>query len=270
MGRKKEFSNTWWADKWINLLESFGWASRLQRGRTYARNDRVQSIDIKLGVVKAKVKGTRVRPYDITIRIQPLSKQEWNKVIDIMASQAIFAARLLVGEMPLDIEEAFLACKVSLFPESSRDIETDCSCPDWANPCKHIAAVHYILAQEFDEDPFLIFRLRGMERDDIIQALRERRSIAKEDEETSQVDLPKVEEQTDIPLSTSIDSFWKAQKGLESFTLDISKPEVTGAILKRLGPPPFAPEDEELLARLKEAYSIISKKAVETAYGLTD
>jgi uncharacterized Zn finger protein len=81
-----------------------------------------------------------------------------------MASQAIFAAKLLSGEMPQNIEEAFAEAKVSLFPTSEQDLDTECSCPDWANPCKHIAAVYYLLAERFDEDPFLIFKLRGEPR----------------------------------------------------------------------------------------------------------
>ena len=93
-----------------------------------------------------------------------------------MGSKAVFAAKLLSGEMPQDIEQAFEAAGVSLFPSQRNDLKTDCSCPDYANPCKHIAATHYILGERFDEDPFLIFRLRGRTQEQVMQELRKRRS----------------------------------------------------------------------------------------------
>ena len=166
---------TWWSKRWIHVLESLGMGARLDRGRSYARRGQVVSIDVQKSVVTAKVQGSRPKPYSITIRLVSLSDKDWDKVIDIMASQAIFAAKLLSGEMPQNIEEAFVEAKVSLFPRSGKDLDTDCSCPDYANPCKHIAAVYYILAERFDSDPFLIFKLRGRTKEEIIQALRKKR-----------------------------------------------------------------------------------------------
>src|SRR5579884_4486621 len=169
---------TWWSKRWVQVLESFGMGTRLTRGRSYARQGQVLSIDVEAGVVKAKVQGSMPRPYKVTIRLQPLADRDWEKVIEAMASQAIFAAKLLAGEMPENIEEAFSAVHVSLFPTKGAELNTDCSCPDWANPCKHIAAVYYLLAERFDEDPFLIFKLRGRSKEQIIQSLREKRTVA--------------------------------------------------------------------------------------------
>lgn len=90
--------------------------------------------------------------------------------------EAIYAAKLLTGEMPADIEDVFAAAGVSLFPDNSKDLETSCSCPDWANPCKHVAAVYYLLGERFDADPFLIFAVRGRSKEQIIDVLRARRS----------------------------------------------------------------------------------------------
>ena len=113
------------------------------------------------GGIEARVQGSQKSPYKIHIQIAPLTDAQWDKVFDVLAGQAIFTAQLLAGEMPQDIEQGFEAAKVSLFPARRDDLKTDCSCPDYANPCKHIAAAHYILGERFDEDPFLIFRLRG-------------------------------------------------------------------------------------------------------------
>src|SRR5207237_1514017 len=128
--------------------------------------------------VKAKVQGSQRQPYKVEIRLKSLSDQDWDKVTAAMASQAIFAAKLLAGEMPQNIEEAFGAVHLSLFPTALKELETNCSCPDWANPCKHIAAVYYLLAERFDEDPFLIFKLRGRTKEQIIEILREKRAEA--------------------------------------------------------------------------------------------
>ena len=84
----------------------------------------------------------------------------------MLSQQVIFTAKLLAGEMPQDIEQAFTDAGLSLFPAQSKDLDTECSCPDWSNPCKHIAAVYYLLGEEFDRNPFLIFKLRGMEREE--------------------------------------------------------------------------------------------------------
>src|SRR5260370_35074937 len=167
---------TWWSKRWVGVLESFSLGTRLTRGRSYARQGQVISIDVEPGIVKAKVQGTQPRPYAIKIKLKPLSDDDWDRVSEAMASQAIFAAKLLAGEMPQDIEEAFDAVNVSLFPTAATDLDTDCSCPDWANPCKHIAAVYYLLSERFDGYPFLIFKLRGRTKDEIIQALREKRT----------------------------------------------------------------------------------------------
>jgi uncharacterized Zn finger protein len=135
------FGETWWAKRWITVLEGYSIGSRLQRGRTYARAGQVLDIAIVPGTVTARVQGSRPTPYKIKIDVPVLSDSEWERAIDAMSAQAIFAAKLLAGEMPNEIEDAFKAADVPLFPARGSDLATDCSCPDFANPCKHIAAV---------------------------------------------------------------------------------------------------------------------------------
>src|SRR5262249_14112922 len=136
-----------------------------------ARGGQVLSVAIEKGMVKAKVQGSRPKPYDVTIEVATLSESNWAKVLDALGRQALFAAKLLAGEMPQDIEEPFKGVGLSLFPTKLGDLKTDCSCPDWSNPCKHIAAVYYLLGEEFDRDPFLIFALRGLSRDALLSRL---------------------------------------------------------------------------------------------------
>lgn len=173
--KRGEFVKNWWAARWIKALERLMDAGRLRRGRSYARSGQVLSIEEQKGGLLAKVQGSRATPYKVTIKLYPLSDAQWSAVIDALAARAIFTAQLLAGEMPQEIEEAFATAGVSLFPDKRDELETDCSCPDWANPCKHVAATHYILGEQFDEDPFLLFRLRGRSQEQIIEALRERR-----------------------------------------------------------------------------------------------
>lgn len=166
------FGTRWWAKRWIAVLESFHIGSRLQRGRAYARAGQVLDIAISPGLVTAKVQGSRRTPYAVSIRISALKPEAWRHVLERICAEARFAARLLRGEMPEDIEEAFAQARVALFPASLKELQTDCSCPDWSNPCKHVAAVYYLIGEEFDRDPFLLFALRGLARDALMTLIR--------------------------------------------------------------------------------------------------
>ena len=165
------FAQSWWAKRWIKTLESFNIGARLTRGKSYARKGQVTSIKIETGLVKAKVQGSSPKPYSVTIKVRTLTGSEWDLLAEKLSLKPIFAAKLLAGEMPEDIEAVFEDSGISLFPETLDDLETDCSCPDWSNPCKHIAAVYYLLGEEFDRDPFLIFKLRGVDLDDFMSSL---------------------------------------------------------------------------------------------------
>jgi|SRR6266487_816450 len=263
-----EIGETWWSKRWIKVLESFSMGTRLTRGRSYARQGQVISIDVEPGLVKAKVQGSQPRPYNVKIRLEPLSDQDWDKVTDAMASQAIFAAKLLAGEMPNTIEEAFASVHVSLFPTALRELNTDCSCPDWANPCKHIAAVYYLLAERFDEDPFLIFKLRGRTKEQIIAVLRDKRAATFPVEDTSAgAETASAEEENLISLEEHLETFWQAGEAIESFTVNLSTPRIDKAILKRLGDAPFTIGDMKVASLLAKAYSAVdaavSKKMTE-------
>jgi uncharacterized Zn finger protein len=258
---------TWWSKRWIHVLESLGMGARLDRGRSYARRGQVVSIDVQKSVVTAKVQGSRPKPYSITIRLVSLSDKDWDKVIGVMASQAIFAAKLLSGEMPQNIEEAFGEAKVSLFPKSGKDLDTDCSCPDYANPCKHIAAVYYILAERFDADPFLIFKLRGRTKEEIIQALRKKRGQTLVEKKQKSAEAELISESAVTPIEDCLGNFWQAGDALDSFITNPALPEIEGAILKRLGKPPLAIGGENMTRLMTKAYAVASKSALQAALG---
>ncbi len=256
------FGESWWAKRWIAALEQFGWGSRLQRGKSYARQGQVLAIDFAGARVKARVQGSRPRPYDVTIEMKPLTDAQWEQVIDALAQQAIFAAKLLAGEMPQDIETAFDAAGVPLFPRGARDITAACSCPDYANPCKHIAAVYYLLGERFDDDPFLIFQARGRTREQIVAALRARRAA---DQERSGVLPGAAEVLPGEPAPALVDqlaSFYQARADLDAIVAHVAAPEIDFALLRRLGPPPAGAE-----AELRALYRAMTARALERVLG---
>lgn len=254
---------TWWSKRWVSTLESFNLGARLTRGRSYARKGQVISIDVDSGIVRAKVQGTRSEPYDVKIKLKPLSYAEWAKATAAMASKAVFAARLLSGEMPQNIEEAFSDSGISLFPRKGDDLVTNCSCPDWSNPCKHIAAVYYLLAEQFDCDPFLIFKLRGRTKEQIIEALRSMRSAGALQE--SDIISDAMDEIK--PLEECLDSYWQKGSELDLLEVNPTGPEVENAVLKRLGDTPFSIGKVNLASLLYEAYGIAGRAALQRAYG---
>jgi len=257
--KRGSFAKNWWAQRWIAALERLVDSGRLSRGRSYARKGQVLSIEETKNGVAAQVQGSCKTPYKISIQIAPLTDIEWEKVFDTLAEQAIFTAQLLAGEMPQDIEQAFDVANVSLFPIKRGDLVTDCSCPDYANPCKHVAATHYILGERFDEDPFLLFRLRGRKQEQVMEALRQRRVGDEAYEEEPE------EPETVIPLEERMAQFWEFPAPLEGFSVSIRPPKIEMPLLKRLGEASFV-ATPGIDALLSNAYESVSKKAVETAY----
>lgn len=174
----RKLGATWWGQRWIEGLERFSreYLNRLGRGRTYARAGRVHDLRFGSGEVRARVTGSSTTPYQVVLRLEPFAAAIWETAIQAMSTRASFAAELLAGRMPENIDAVFRAHKCSLFPRSSQDLQTDCSCLDWANPCKHVAALHYVLGEALDKDPFLLFELRGRSKAQVLQSLSRLRS----------------------------------------------------------------------------------------------
>ena len=170
--KRGAIGETWWSERFVGVLEYIGLGNRLERGRNYARKGQVISLDVDAGLVSALVQGSRSRPYRVRIGIRAFGKAEWAILEAGLAGSAWYAAKLLAGEMPDDIEEIFAANGLSLFPATAGELSLDCSCPDYQVPCKHIAAAFYLLAEAFDEDPFRILAWRGRDREDLLAHLQ--------------------------------------------------------------------------------------------------
>jgi uncharacterized Zn finger protein len=257
--KNNEFCNNWWAKKWNLALKDFGWKNRLQRGISYARTGHVLEFSISPGLVIAKVQGTRVRPYNVTIQVNVLKKEEWQNVIKEMAKKAIFSARLLSGEMPENIEEAFNAAGVSLFPDSSTDLITECSCPDFANPCKHVAAVYYILGKEFDRNPFIIFKLRGMSKEVLMSSLKKMRL-----NDNMRGNYANKHKSAEFPdsieeMRQKIKDFKNLSDDIDNMQFSFSPPQVSMPYIRRLGTLPFFADTEAFNNIMKDYYECAGK-----------
>lgn len=240
----RKFGATWWGERWIKALERFGYeySARLGRGRSYARQGRVHDLTVKGGLVTARVTGSRPTPYRVTLRLTPLADRVWKAAVKAMATRAVFAARLLSGEMPKEIDEAFRPSRASLFPEREKDLTTECSCPDWANPCKHVAAVHYVLGEAFDRDPFLLFELHGRDKATVLAALRRFRAAP---DDASPAGEPGTraggagEAPASVPLKGIAPERYDAfRESVDDLRFHIGAPAAEGAILHQLGAPP--------------------------------
>lgn len=262
--KRGAFGESWWAKRWIAVLESFHIGARLQRGRSYARQGQVLSIEVEKGAVKAQVQGSRPNPYNVTIRVKPLKAKEWKKVAADLSLQALFAAKLLAGEMPQEIEQVFKQAGFSLFPATSRDLETECSCPDWSNPCKHVAAVYYLLGEEFDRDPFLIFRMRGMGREELMKLLgRSDEAATAEKGSAASATAPEPGQEVAPvaePLGADPKRFWTAGKLPENFWGPVEVPQVNAAVLRRLRRFPFWRGKVSPVEALEYDYALASQR----------
>lgn len=210
----------WWAQRWIDVLEGFGFRQRMARARNYAKEGNVLSLEFTQSNVVAVVQGSAPEPYNVKLHLEPFSDEQWGYVVESLAEQALFSAKLLSGQMPQTIEEVFTANGLSLFPFNQFDIHSNCDCPDPVNPCKHIGAVYYLLGDRFGEDPFVLFQLRGRNKAEIIQALRDRRAEINLDD-SSLMDVSALEEtpQTKdlepLPDPYSVEAFWNYSQTID-------------------------------------------------------
>jgi uncharacterized Zn finger protein len=237
----KKSGTTWWGQRWVEALErlSAGYSSRLARGRSYARAGRTHDLVVQEGTVTAKVTGSRATPYKVTISLTKLSDAVWAKAIAAMARKAQFSADLLAGRMPEEIDAAFKEADASVFPTEQADLSTHCSCPDWANPCKHVAATHTVLGEALDRDPFLLFELRGRAKTRVLEALRASRTGGDaprlghhgEGEADAADDVPKV------LLDAEASDYDAPREPLPALQLSFEAPSSSGTVLCQLGTP---------------------------------
>jgi uncharacterized Zn finger protein len=235
---------SWWSKRFVAVVEGFGHGARLTRGRAYARAGNVLDLSVRPGEVAASVQGTREKPYSVTLGIDVYSPEQWARVERVLMEMPGFVAELLDGRMPERIDRVFAAAGLTLFPVR-REFRTDCTCPDWENPCKHVSATCYVLAEHFDGDPFELFAWRGRDR-----AVLQRRLESLRDEDAWQ---EAEEEPQDPPLRQLIDAYWQSDAALPE-PLPTRSDVPSGAILDRLGPISRQLRGRDLRDLLRPAY----------------
>ncbi|MDX1653821.1 MAG: SWIM zinc finger family protein [Candidatus Competibacteraceae bacterium] len=275
-------SRTWWGQRFLQALESFTDPARLGRGRRYAGGDRIKSCEVgKNGKVVAKVRGS-VNPYygihkeplyTTTVRLQPLSDEQWQRLVEHLGGQAGPLSRLLLGELPESVETRFGELGLHLLPAARGEFDNHCSCPDWADPCKHIAAVYYRLAARLDQDPLLLFELRGLPREQLHQALLQTplgealaRSLEEQEKgiEPAPVDSyhtrpqrRKAETEGGEPLTYG--AFWGEEKALPH-PPEVSPPALPAVLIRKAGDyPPFWDADRSFVEVMAEFYERVRK-----------
>jgi uncharacterized Zn finger protein len=264
-----DLGRTWWSRRFIDLLESFGLGSRLDRGREYARAGQVLELDVEPGIALAKVQGTRFTPYRVRIRPSAFSEHQWRRAEKAIAARALTLARLLAGEMPDDIEDVLAEAKLSLLPHAYGELRASCDCPDEANPCKHTAAVYYVLAERFDTDPFALFTLRGRTREELLGALRARRARAT-GKSALRSAVPVSEREAGggdgaRPLPDLVDRFWRAGPELAELHVSPLAGESPDALVRRLGPLGPGAGGDEVAEVLAAAYRRLAAAAERRA-----
>lgn len=165
---RKQYGTTWWGQQWLNALNDIDYSNRLPRGRTYANKGAARDIEIRSNKITAKVQGSRRSPYKVNISIPVFTGSERVKVLGIITENPLLLSQLLNRELPSGLNEALLKKGIQIFPNAWKDLDGGCSCPDWAVPCKHMASVLYLVANEIDKNPFLVFQLKDF---DIIKGL---------------------------------------------------------------------------------------------------
>lgn len=260
----------WWVERWLELLNSYRFKKRLERGRNYAREGNVLSIDFADSKAKAVVQGSETEPYRVSLFLESFSDEDWDYAIAKLAEKAIFSAQLLAGEMPETIEAVFTASGLSLFPFALTEVRSRCSCPDKANPCKHIAAVYYQLGDRFSEDPFIIFQLRGRTKNQIIERLRQIRSQTAAGLEaaplTESLKIVDSAMESEPIVKSENKSFWQYDEPLESNLVAIVPPMNNKTVLDILGKIPLPPADADAIQQyLAQVYQIAEQQALMSA-----
>lgn len=265
--KSRKVGKNWWTKRWMAVLENFYMGAELPRGRAYAQAGQVLQIDIDRGIVRATVQGSKKQPYTIALKFRPAPKSQWAKLSKILSGQAIFAAKLLAGQMPEYIEDAFEEQGLSLFPKEIEDLETDCSCKQ-GSLCRHIIAVYYLLAEEFDRDPFLFMRLRGLDREKLISDIGssvKRSSRKKAPYLTANLHAGPREVTEAMTMEPTY--FWMGGSINEENLGDVRVPPTPGALAKHLGHFPMWRGEERFLDALELVYKKASNNGLNVFMG---
>ncbi len=254
MAKRIKYGNTWWGEQWISILEGMDQSGRLARGRTYANGGAVQSIDFEGNVFKAKVRGTQPIPYKVKFKIHPLSASDKAKTVALIADNPLFLTQLLNRQLPADLYKACRSIGVDLFPEKWNELDASCTCPDWSIPCKHQAAVLYLVANEIDKNPFLVFELRDF---DLFKALEGLGVASAEQKDVEILDVATLRK----PLEMDEEAEFRPDETLYDAVDFSTLPDCRDDLLSLLADEPLFYKTGNFRTVLRDAYIDAQKKA---------
>ncbi len=277
-----KLSRTWWGQRFIEALETCMDEGRLGRGRAYAGPSRLLDFKIKGNDITARIRGN-INPYfgvykepryNVHIKLKPISAKNWTGVIKRLSANAAWISKLLMNEMPDNIEAAFEGKGLNLLPYSEKDLETDCSCPDWANPCKHIAGTYYHVASLLDEDPFLLFQLRGLGKEALHRELAKSplgqallSQLTHAENVALQTDAFRYTEprKDAVKKAVSLKTFWAGSGALPPLDDTVSSTGVAAILIKKQGDfPPFWPRDNSFIEAMEAIYQQVRLKNADS------
>lgn len=269
------FPESWAAQRWLRLMHGAAAPRAASEGLQYAAGGQTRSISIDPGRVRALVQGRQMRAYDTAFSVKTMSDAKWQSVVAAMVEQAVYAAKLLAGELPATVEDLFIPLGLRLFPEpGDGDVTASCTCLDFrtqpAHWCKHAACAAYLVADRLATDPFHIFTLRGLPREDLLERLRQHRVSASAPAGGALVyspHIPGVSDSPARPLEDSVGGFWDMPGDLALPDMPVEPPAVSHPLLRRLGPSPFPSGKFPMIGLLATCYDVISERAVRQEIG---
>ncbi len=272
-------AKTWWGQRFLDALEEFTDSGRLARGRSYAGDNRIKQWRVKDGKVAAKVRGNanpyygvyKEPTYSVSVQMAHLTEQQWRHVLQRIVGRAGIVARLLLDEIPENIETVFAEAGAHLLPANYRDFVVSCSCPDYAVPCKHIAGACYRLAGMFDQDPFLLFEMRGLAHEQLRRemagsTLGQALTEAKRDTEQP-MPLADGIYTRPIPLESQPDTvdpkrFWRGPRPLPDHIEPAAPAAIPAMLIKKAGDYPGFWQKQSSFVEVMEDFYLRMRKQI--------
>lgn len=265
----------WAAQRWARLLEVAAGGEELKEGMEYARTGQTKRVTFVSGHIDAMVQGRATYAYTTQLRFQVFRAEEWDGIVSRLTEGAAYAAKLLSGEMPANIEDAFAPLGLKLFPAAAEDLQVSCTCAEFrahatqAAPsywCKHVCCVAYIFGQRLATEPFLMFQLRGVEGPELLDRIRQRRAVVSASSGATPVYAQRINGVSDVPtrpLEEEASRFWEVGPEFQALDFPVEPPQLSHAVLRRLGPSPFQSAKFPLVGLLASCYETISQDAMK-------
>lgn len=264
--RREGGPEAWTEQRVWRLVEQAADGDQLKEGLEYARGGQTRRIDSTGGKAEASVQGRRPRAYITRLSLPHFSPDDAARSIRALGEQSRFAAKLLAGELPPTIDDVFAPLGLSIFPTSGDEFTITCSCKEEHRWCKHAVCVAALIAEKMVEDPFLVFEFRGIDKENLVEGLREQRSLGTSGPGPTPVYAAHVAGLSDTSpplLDDEVAHFWRARPEAEFPSTPVESPEVSHPLLRRLGPSPFPESKFPLVGLLATCYDLIGQEAIQ-------